>query len=245
MATAGRLLRADAAAIVLGAGQGLRFGGTVRKQYVRLRGKPVLWWSLAAFEASPSIGALILVAPAADVPKLQAQAMRWKFRKLRAVVPGGKERSDSVKEGLKVAPAEARWVAVHDGVRPLITPAQIETVLAAARKHRAAIAATPSRDTIKIANGQGFVRASPERRLVWQAQTPQIFSRALLDRAHRLKGPVTDDAQLVERLGVRVKLVDTTAENIKVTHPMDLHMADNILKHRGSTRRGGPRAART
>lgn len=194
----------------------------------------MVWWSLAAFEASPSIGALILVAPAADVPKLQAQAMRWKFRKLRAVVPGGKERSDSVKEGLKAAPAEARWVAVHDGVRPLITPAQIEAVLAAARRHRAAIAATPSRDTIKIANGQGFVRVSPARALVWQAQTPQIFSRALLERAHRLKGAVTDDAQLVERLGVRVKLVDTTAENIKVTHPMDLKTADHILRHRPS-----------
>jgi 2-C-methyl-D-erythritol 4-phosphate cytidylyltransferase len=225
-------LRADTAAIVLGAGQGLRFGGTVRKQYVRLRGKPVLWWSLSAFNACPSIGTLILVAPKEDLPRLRKQAALWRFPKLTAIVAGGKERSDSVKEGLKAIPSSYAWVAVHDGVRPLITSTQIDAVLSAARKHQAAIAATPSRDTIKIADDGSFVRSSPDRRTVWQAQTPQIFSRSLLEHAHRLKGTVTDDAQLVERAGVKVKLVDTSAENIKVTHPMDLKMAEIILKGR-------------
>ena len=232
-------MRADAAAIILGAGSGLRFGAClpagrvrVRKQYLRLNGRPLLWWSLAAFNACPSIGILILVAPDEDIPRLSRQARRWNFPKLKIVVAGGKERSDSVKEGLKALPSRYRWVAVHDGVRPLITPAQIDAVLHAARRHRAAIAAVPSRDTVKIANEKGFIAASPDRRTVWQAQTPQIFDRALLERAHRLPHAVTDDAQLVEKLGTRVKLVETSAENIKVTLPLDLKLAKLILTSR-------------
>jgi 2-C-methyl-D-erythritol 4-phosphate cytidylyltransferase len=222
----------DAAAIILGAGQGLRFGGAVRKQYLRLHGRPVLWWSLNAFNACASMGTLILVAPKEDMAKLSAQVRRWNFPKLTALVAGGKERSDSVKEGLKAVPSHYRWIAVHDGVRPLITSEQIESVLTVTRKHRAAIAAVPARDTVKIADKKGFIHASPERRRVWQAQTPQIFDRALLERAHRLPHPVTDDAQLVEKLGVKVKLVETSAENIKVTLPLDLKMAELILKSR-------------
>jgi 2-C-methyl-D-erythritol 4-phosphate cytidylyltransferase len=227
-------MRSEAAAIILGAGLGLRFGGSVRKQYMRLHGRPLVWWSLAAFNACASITTLILVVPAEDLPRLSKQLTRWNFVKFKALVAGGKERSDSVKEGLKALPVSCRWVAVHDGVRPLVTPAQIEAVLQAARRHRAAIAAAPSRDTVKIADEKKFIRASPERHRVWQAQTPQIFSRALLERAHRAKHPVTDDAQLVEKLGVHVKLVDTSAENIKVTLPLDLKVASLILKSRRS-----------
>lgn len=245
----------DTAAIVLGAGQGLRFGGHVRKQYLRLQGRPVLWWSLAAFQASPSIDTIVLVAPREDLPRLTRQVATWRFSKLNLLVAGGKERSDSVKEGLAAVSDATRWVAVHDGVRPLITPAQIESVLAVARKYKAAIAAVPSRDTVKIADRMQCIAASPDRRSVWQAQTPQIFAHHLLRQAHglirgapgsRLKAPgilpkacslepkaaITDDAQLVERLGVKVKLVDTSAENMKVTLPIDLEFAKIILKRR-------------
>jgi 2-C-methyl-D-erythritol 4-phosphate cytidylyltransferase len=129
-------------------------------------------------------------------------------------------------------PPAARWVAVHDAVRPLVTPATIEAVIAAARRFKAALAAGPSRDTVKIADGRGFVRASPDRATLWLAQTPQVFERRLLEKAHRLgkRLKVTDDAQLVERLGIKVRLVDAPPENLKVTRPIDLWTAELILK---------------
>jgi len=245
---------ASVAAIILGAGQGRRFGGPVRKQYLKLENRPLLWWSLNAFEKTRSIGALILVAPYEDLPALQKQLTAWRFKKIIALVAGGKKRSDSVKQGLLAVPEEFRWVAVHDGVRPLITPDDIEQVIAAAKKHRAALAAAPSRDTVKISDPRGFVKASPDRQTVWLAQTPQIFERRLLERAHgvrargsRFQAPgapaanslepratVTDDAQLVERLGVPVKLVEVSATNLKVTLPMDYEFARQILKKRKS-----------
>jgi len=224
---------AAVAAIVLGAGSGKRFGGPVRKQYLRLNGKPLLWWSLRAFDQASSVQSLTLVAPQDDLPALKKQLKTWRFKKMHALVAGGAERSDSVKEGLKAIPSDSRWVAVHDGVRPLITPDDIENVIRATLQHRAALAASPSRDTVKIVDAGGFVRSSPDRQTVWLAQTPQIFERALLERAHASQaGAVTDDAQLVERLGVSVKLVEIPPTNLKVTLPMDYVLAAQILKQR-------------
>lgn len=222
---------ADTAAIILGAGRGLRFGGPVRKQYLRLKGKPLLWWSLSAFDQSRSVRELILVIPAPDLDAVARQVRSWRLRKLSAIVAGGAERSDSVKAGLGAVTVGSRYVAVHDGVRPLIQPRDIERILSFARRHGAALAAIPSRDTVKIADAKGFVQDSPDRAAVWMAQTPQCFKRALLQRAHdRQRHPATDDAQLVERLGSRVKLVACSSDNIKVTLPADLLTARAILK---------------
>ncbi len=147
---------------------------------------------------------------------------------------GGLTRADSVRQGLKAISGTIRWVAVHDAVRPLVRPELIEETLRQARRHRAAIAATPSQDTVKLANGDGCIHRTPPRETVWLAQTPQVFERSLLERAHakgsRLK--VTDDAQLVERLGVRVRLVEAPAENLKITRPIDLVVARTLLMGR-------------
>lgn len=229
-------MKADAAAIIVAGGQGLRFGGKVRKQYLRLRRRPILWWSLKAFHSSPSIGAMILVTPAEDCARVFRATRQWGFKKIVAVVPGGKTRADSVREGLKALPSTARWVAVHDAVRPLVTSKTIEDTIAKARSHRAAIAACPSKDTVKLAGSGQRIQSSPPREKVWLAQTPQTFERKLLEHAHAkgLKLPVTDDSQLVERLGVPVCLVESPAENIKVTFPEDLATAQLILKRRGN-----------
>jgi 2-C-methyl-D-erythritol 4-phosphate cytidylyltransferase len=224
----------DTAAIIVAGGKGLRYGGRVRKQYLLLHRKPILWWSLSAFERSPSVISITLVVPADDVRAVSAKAHTWGFRKLFAVVPGGATRADSVREGLERLPPESRYVAVHDAVRPLVTPAIIESVIRAARASKAALAACPSKDTVKLANTSDFVSASPKRETVWLAQTPQIFERRLLERANRAgrRQAVTDDAQLVERLGVRVKLVKSPPENFKVTVPIDFMLARRILEER-------------
>jgi len=239
----------DTAAIIVAGGKGLRFGGRVRKQYLLLKNRPILWWSSAAFEHSPSIFSIVLVVPPDDVVRVRAETRSWKIRKLTAVVPGGKTRADSVRQGLSALPSSGRYVAVHDAVRPLITPDTIERVIRAARRSGAALAAAPSTDTVKLSNRRGLVVSSPPRESVWLAQTPQIFERRLLERAHGLRrknghGPwtvdrksvhgarFTDDSQLVERLGVRVQLVESPADNIKVTLPMDFVLAGKILEER-------------
>jgi 2-C-methyl-D-erythritol 4-phosphate cytidylyltransferase len=224
----------DTAAIIVAGGKGRRFGGRVRKQYLRLGGRPIVWWSLAAFERCPSVAAIVLVVPADDVSALRGQVRRWKMKKLIAVVSGGPTRAASVRRGLSSVPPGYRYVAVHDAVRPLTRPALIESVIRAARKGGAALAACLSKDTVKLANARGMVVSSPPRETVWLAQTPQIFERRLLVRAHK-KGErlaVTDDAQLVERLGARVKLVESPPDNIKVTVPLDFILARKILEER-------------
>lgn len=240
----------DTAAILVAGGKGLRFGGRVRKQYLPLNKRPILWWSLSAFEKSPSIKSIALVVPADDVIRLCALRKRWGFQKLAAIVPGGVTRADSVREGLRALPEEIRYIAVHDAVRPLVEPVLIEAVIRAARKSKAALAACPSKDTVKIAGPGDFVKATPPRETVWLAQTPQVFERKLLVRAHGLTSPrrkpgsiridsgfrrndlITDDSMLVERLGVRVKLIESPPENMKVTVPSDYVMARQILEDR-------------
>lgn len=220
----------NTAAIIVAGGRGLRFGGAVRKQYLLLKRKPILWWSLRAFEKSPSIRWVILVVPADDIPDLRLKARAWRFHKLLQIVAGGRTRADSVRQGLSALPRDSRYVAVHDAVRPLVTPRLIEETLRQARRFRAAIAASPSKDTVKLADRSGRVQSTPSRDLVWLAQTPQTFERTLLERAHKAgrRLAATDDAMLVERLGVKVKLVEAPAENIKITRPADLVLANMI-----------------
>jgi 2-C-methyl-D-erythritol 4-phosphate cytidylyltransferase len=227
-------VKKDTAAIIVAGGKGLRFGGRVRKQYLLLKRRPIVWWSLAAFEKSPSIHSIILVVPAEDVRRVRERSRRWKFKKLSVVTTGGATRAESVRRGLLVIPKNCRYVAVHDAVRPLVTPRVIEDVVRAARQFEAALAACLSKDTVKLANGNRVVRSSPPRETVWLAQTPQIFERRLLLKAHE-KGRaqlVTDDSQLVERLGVHVRLVESPSENIKVTVPADIILARHILEER-------------
>jgi len=220
----------DSAAIIVAGGKGLRYGGPTRKQYLKLAGKPLLWWSIHAFEQSASVGSIVVVVPAEDVRRVQALVSRSRFRKVVSVVAGGAERRDSVRHGLEALPPGPRWIGVHDAVRPLIRKETIEATFHAARRDQAALAACRSKDTVKIVDASGYVKSSPDRNQVWLAQTPQCFERSLLERAHR-KGrdwPVTDDAQMVERLGVRVKIVEAPAENIKITTPMDLKLAQSL-----------------
>jgi 2-C-methyl-D-erythritol 4-phosphate cytidylyltransferase len=224
--------RPDFAAVIVAGGIGTRFGGKVRKQYLALRGRPLYAWSLQAFARSPSIGVIVLVVPPDNLMLMRRQLSRFPSKVPVHVVAGGATRADSVRHGLAAVPPGFAWIAVHDAVRPLVSPNLIESVARAARSHRAAIAATPSKDTVKLAGRGDTIQRTLPRELVWLAQTPQAFERRLLERAHRAgrRRPVTDDAMLVEKLGIRVKLVASPPENIKVTVPADLVIAQRLLK---------------
>lgn len=225
------------AVVVPAAGQGRRMGSRISKQYLLLGGKPVLVHTLEALEANSLVAEIVVVARREEIDFCQREIIgRFGLTKVKAVVEGGKERQDSVFAGLQQITNSYRWVAVHDGVRPLLTSEVMNRVFAGVQSFPAVAAAVPLRDTVKLASADGWVEKTLPREGIWAIQTPQAFERELLLKAHqRAKEEgfyATDDAALVERLGVKVRLVMGSSENLKVTTPEDLVVAEAILARR-------------
>lgn len=231
----------SAKAIVLAAGQGKRMGSAVPKQFLELDGKPLLYYSLECFEKSELISEIILVTGKDAIPFCWRIVERYGFKKVKYVVPGGKERYDSVYEGLKACEA-CDIVYIHDGARPFPDAEMLNRCMEAALEYGACVAAVPSKDTIKIGTEEGIVKETPDRKTLWNVQTPQVFQYDLISKAHReiRKGSmegVTDDSMIVESLHLcPVKLVMGSYDNIKVTTPEDLVVAENILQRRTGTK---------
>lgn len=224
------------AALVLAAGRGERLGGDLPKGLVTLAGRTLLSHSVRALAASPEIDHVIPVVPAEREARLEAcLAELADVEKMRPAVAGGPERQDSMRAGLAAVPADVAWVAVHDAARPLVTPEQVSAVVRAAREHGAALLAVPVRDTLKRAEG-GRVVETPDRSAFFAAQTPQVFRidwlREGLAKAEAAGRLATDDAALVEALGVPVHLVPGGVENVKITVPSDLAAAEAWLARR-------------
>jgi 2-C-methyl-D-erythritol 4-phosphate cytidylyltransferase len=217
--------------IVLAAGRSIRMGGGANKQFIELLGKPLVWYSLAAFEQSCVVDEIIVVRRP-DYAEHAALIAR-EFKKVVAFADGGVERQNSVWNGLEKAKGDI--VAVHDGARPLVTPALIEATIASAHANGTGIAATKIVDTIKEASDR-VVERTVDRTKLWAVQTPQTVRTELLRQAYRQvfdKGiVVTDEAAAVEMLGQRVDLVETPFLNLKVTTPSDLAMAEALLYSR-------------
>ncbi|MBI3456677.1 MAG: 2-C-methyl-D-erythritol 4-phosphate cytidylyltransferase [Candidatus Rokubacteria bacterium] len=222
-------------AVIPAGGRGLRMGQ--KKPGIPLGGRPVLRWTVDVFEATPIVSGVVVVVPAEDVATWQRRLRRC--RKVRAVVAGGAERQESVARGLDAVPLDASWIIVHDGVRPCITPRLVTRVLAEARQHGAAVAALPIAETVKRAS-DGWVKETVDRDGLWAIQTPQVFRAALLREAHRhaaAEGILgTDDAALVEHLGVRVRVVPGLPGNVKITRPGDLPLVRALLGSSGRRR---------
>jgi 2-C-methyl-D-erythritol 4-phosphate cytidylyltransferase/2-C-methyl-D-erythritol 2,4-cyclodiphosphate synthase len=220
-------------AIIVAGGQGRRMGGELPKQYLPLRGKPLLGHTLRCFESSPLVNSIVLVVRQEDMAYCRQRVLdEGDFRKISALVPGGAERCDSVWVALQATSPEDEIVLVHDGVRPFATAALLERVIAAAIEHRAAIAALPVVETIKVVE-RGRVVQTPARQQLWRAQTPQAFARELLLEAHAQRPAgltITDDAVLVERLGHAVHVVEGDPRNAKITTPEDLAWAEHLLE---------------
>jgi 2-C-methyl-D-erythritol 4-phosphate cytidylyltransferase len=206
-----------------------------KKQALLLAGQPVLRWTIEALEATPSVHAIVVAVPAEDVADWQRRLAG--LSKVGTVLVGGAERQESVRLGLAAVPDEVEWVLVHDGVRPCVTPELVARVVDEAAEHGAAIAALPVSETIKR-GAAGWVKETVERDGLWAVQTPQVFRAAVLREAHRravaegIAG--TDDAALVERLGVAVRLVPGRSDNLKITRPDDLPLAEALLARKRS-----------
>ena len=222
--------------ILLAAGKGLRMGGSVKKQFLDIAGHPLITYPLAAFEKSAA-AEVILVTASEDIAYVKRDIVEaYHFEKVSAVVAGGSERYLSVYEGLKQV--SAPYVLIHDGARVCVTQQIIADVAEAAVQYQACEAAVPSTDTVKLADDAGFVSYTPDRSHVWSIQTPQGFATALLKQAYErlvadnsLTG-LTDDAMVVERAfpEKKIRLVMGAYENIKVTTPKDLVVAEGLLQ---------------
>ncbi len=221
-------------AVIVAAGNSTRMGKKVSKQLLKLAGIPVLARTLHAFAQSGYIDEIVLVTRAEDMHDITLLLTKYGIKKPVRMVIGGATRADSVKRGVEAINKKSKFVAIHDGARCLITPQMIKKVLRAAYMHRAATAACTVSDTVKIATKRGFIARTENRDLVWLAQTPQVFDvnlyRAAL--ANVKDDTLTDDNQLIEAIGYPVKLVDTGAENMKITRPEDLPRAEAILAQR-------------
>jgi len=220
-------------AIIAAAGSGTRMASDRPKQFLLLAGTPVIFHTLKSFEQCDSIHEVIVVLPAEQSAGFLSLAGKFGVRKVARVVPGGATRADSVNRGLlTIRSATAEIVAVHDGVRPFVTVAEIDATVAAAREDGAAILVAPVTDTIKQVNGETIV-TTLDRGSLRRALTPQCFQYELLRQAY-LQADVndaslTDESALVEKLGKPVRIVEVSARNIKITSAEDLAIAEQFL----------------
>ncbi len=224
-------------AIVVAAGQGKRMGTQIQKQFLDLGGgKPVLYYSLNCFQKSPLIDEIILVTSQNAIAFCQKEIVeKYRLDKVADIVPGGKERRDSVCQGLRQC-TDADYVLIHDGARPFVTEKILQRVVDAVRVHKACAVGVPAKDTVKLLDSQGFVRETPNRDQTWLVQTPQAFSYSLICEAHEFIRKyqiesITDDAAAVERSGLaRVKMVLGDYSNLKITTPEDLETAKGFFR---------------
>jgi len=232
------------AAIIPAAGVGRRMGHKIPKPYLTLAGKPILAHTLAVFESLPEIDEITLVTQPSELELCQEKiVIPYGFQKVLRLVPGGKERQDSVYHALKILHQQEHLeiILVHDGVRPFVTPEAIRRVIKTARDTGAAILAQIAQDTIKQVNKKHRVVRTLDRRELWLVQTPQAFRADLLWKAfveayaNNFYG--TDEASLMENLGVPVTVVKGSTHNIKITTQEDLHLAEALVKIREKSSR--------
>ena len=223
------------AAIIPAAGVGVRMQSQIPKPYLLLAGKPILAHTLEVFEAVREIQEITVVAHPDDLEYCREEVIApHGFKKVLRLVPGGKERQDSVYHALKtLQQEEPEIILVHDGVRPFITPEHIRRVIKAARRHGGAVMGLPAQDTLKRVNSQGEVIHTLDRKDIWQIQTPQGFQADLLWRAfveaYSRNFYGTDEASLVEEMGQPVVVIPGDPCNIKITTPEDLQLAEALL----------------
>jgi 2-C-methyl-D-erythritol 4-phosphate cytidylyltransferase len=221
-------------AVIVAGGSSRRMG--FNKLTADLEGRPVLAWTISAFNNCADIDAIVLVCAASARPELEAIARAAAPEKLRTVVEGGAHRHLSVAEGLDCVPAEAAMIAVHDAARPLVDCTMIERCLDAARNTGAAACARPVTDTLKRINDEGFIIESIDRTKLWAVETPQIFRAELLREAYAeviaTGAYVTDETSAVQRAGAPVALVETPEWNGKITYPADLDVARLLVRGR-------------
>lgn len=221
-------------AIILSAGNGSRMNSKIKKQYMLVLGKPIIWHTLKVFQES-SVDEIVLVTGESEREYCRKLVNEGRFTKVKQIVSGGKERYHSVYQGL-LATNESEYVLIHDGARPLVSLQIIENSIKEVQKHNACIVAVKVKDTIKRVDEDGTVSDTPNRNQLWAVQTPQAFSYSLLrasyDKMMQDSGAeVTDDAMVVEKYSSnKIHVIEGKYTNIKITTPEDLETAENFLK---------------
>lgn len=222
-------------AIVLAGGSGSRMKSDKAKQFIEVDGKPLIYYALRTFEASV-VDEIILVTRQQDIPFMREEIVKkFSFNKVRRIVAGGKERYDSVENGIKACDKRNQIIMIHDGARPFVTNAMILSSISAARRYKACTVGMPVKDTIKVVDAEGFGIDTPDRSSLYMIQTPQTFDRSVIQEAYSRmrtdsKGNVTDDTMLVEKyLDQKVKVIEGSYSNIKITTPDDIPLAEAIL----------------
>ncbi|OPY87106.1 MAG: 2-C-methyl-D-erythritol 4-phosphate cytidylyltransferase [Syntrophus sp. PtaU1.Bin208] len=228
-------MKTNVIAIIPAGGSGRRMQSPNPKQYLFMNGKPVLVHTLLRLQRSSLIDEILLVVPEVDLLFVRESIVKpYRLTKIQDIVAGGKERQDSVRNGLAEVGDECDVVVVHDGVRPFVTEEMLSRVIDAALQFGAAVAGVPVTDTVKEASGDGYISRTLNRETLWLAQTPQAFQRRILQEAYRRAAEDgfhgTDDASLVEHLGNPVKMIRGNYRNIKITTPDDLVLAEAFLK---------------
>jgi len=222
-------------ALVPAAGAGRRMGAGKPKAFLPLNGQPLIVHTLRKFEECPSVDEILPLVPEGEVLDCTDWVHRSGFQKIPRVLAGGPERQDSVFIGLQAISGTCDFVLIHDGARPFVTTSLIEEILVAAKRYSAVAAALPVGDTLKEVSEDRRILRTVDRRRFWLMQTPQCFRYDLIFKAHRNareeKFIGTDDAALVERIGVQVTVITGSPLNIKITTPEDLLVAEALLKH--------------
>ena len=224
-------------ALIVAAGKGERMRGRVKKQFIPLKGMPLLYYTLKAFEEFEGIENMYLVLDEGDFEYCAREIIqKYGIKKVSQIVPGGERRQDSVWNGLKAMEGRCHMVIVHDGVRPFVSPEILKRLTAAMIDAQAVVTAIPALDTIKRVDGTGIVVDTLQRNTLFHVQTPQGFRFDLIQEAYEralregIQG--TDDAYFVERMGMPVKVVEGSSFNIKITMPEDIALAHYILQER-------------
>ncbi len=224
------------AVIIVAAGKGERFGGNEKKTFAKIDGQPMFLRTIQHFINREDVASTILVIAPEDEETVKSKyGANLGFMGVKLVI-GGDERHDSVAKGLEAVPEDVALVAIHDAARPCVSQKMIDDVFAEAAKSGAAILAAPLRGTIKKVGDAGIVDATVPREGLWEAQTPQVFKKDLIEKAYGTRDeseePITDDAQLVERSGQPVAVVESDFTNLKVTAKPDQSLANAIIKMR-------------
>jgi len=225
------------AAIIPAAGKGKRMGHTTPKHFMHLEGKPILAYTLEAFEKCPAIDYVLMVVRSGEEEYCLSEVVeRYGFKKVLRIVIGGEKRQDSVYRGIKELDKDTDIVVVHDGVRPFVSPDLISETIRLAMYVDGVVAALPVKDTLKEVSEEGLIKGTPHRESMWYAQTPQTFKKRVLEeafvRAYNDNFYGTDESSLVERVGCKVRIIEGSPENIKITTKEDLLHAELILRMR-------------
>jgi 2-C-methyl-D-erythritol 4-phosphate cytidylyltransferase len=222
-------------AIIPAGGVGKRMGGGIPKQYLLLTDIPILAITLRTFQHSPEVDEIVLIVPEADMTEVrQSIVEKYSLSKVGFILSGGAERQDSVQQGLQMLNDEHEIIVIHDAVRPFVSENLISRAVAAAREFGAVTVGVPAKDTVKKVTAEGWVKKTVAREGLWLTQTPQVFRRSIILAAYKKAAADgfygTDDAGLVERMGIPVRMIPGENDNIKLTTSEDLLLGECIIR---------------